>query len=451
MKLLRATKFASIAYLAAAMSLSVVAQTVPDAPVAIPSVVTPPLDMLANQSGRAFPYVRLWGSDTLTYVGMFGPDAVFYSTSKLTEATGYSPGEGIAPASIEAPAIAHVGAPRSMLLTNERVVDSFEPPAHAQAKARAPASMTRLRNRCITYVYGRPSVMHAPRNIAADSQHRLIITDPEAGAVHVLDPAGRTSFRIVTGKGRRLQQPAGTAVDAADNIYIADSERGMVVVFDSRGNFLRYIGNYRGESEYESPGGIAIDRKAGRLFLIDTPRNLIFVLDLSGRMVARFGKYHDGSGVGEFVDPTEIAVSHDRIYVLDNAWDPRPGVGLNGSSPEELRSPSWSRSCSQPRKWTGDRSTGEYLHQLIRRSPDSCLRPEWPSAGIFRSAGTKSRRVRRARGNVHRFRQQTVRCRLRQRTRATLPTPTAAIAQAGDILTLEHYRFIFPPSCSTLS
>ncbi len=390
MKLLRATKFASIAYLAAAMSLSVVAQTVPDAPVAIPSVVTPPLDMLANQSGRAFPYVRLWGSDTLTYVGMFGPDAVFYSTSKLTEATGYSPGEGIAPASIEAPAIAHVGAPRSMLLTNERVVDSFEPPAHAQAKARAPASMTRLRNRCITYVYGRPSVMHAPRNIAADSQHRLIITDPEAGAVHVLDPAGRTSFRIVTGKGRRLQQPAGTAVDAADNIYIADSERGMVVVFDSRGNFLHYIGNYRGESEYESPGGIAIDRKAGRLFLIDTPRNLIFVLDLSGRMVARFGKYHDGSGVGEFVDPTEIAVSHDRIYVLDNAGTRVQVLNLEGHLQKSFDLP---RGVDPAANYENGLVTDQHGNIYVSSSAGALINVYDPNGRLMASFGQPGQRV----------------------------------------------------------
>ena len=54
------------------------------------------------------------------------------------------------------------------------------------------------------------------------------------------------------------------------------------------------------------PQGIAIDRKAGRLYLVDSPRNLVFMLDLTGKVLKRLGKYHDVTGVGEFDDPTDI-------------------------------------------------------------------------------------------------------------------------------------------------
>ena len=111
----------------------------------------------------------------------------------------------------------------------------------------------------MTYAYGRPSVIMSAHYVVTDSQQRLILSDPAAPAVHVLDPQGKTSFRLVCGNGYRVHRPAGVAIDAEDNIYVADSEHGMVAVFDSRGNFLRYIGDYHGEPDYASPQGIAVD------------------------------------------------------------------------------------------------------------------------------------------------------------------------------------------------
>ena len=320
MKLLCATKCGFI------LSLFVVlvpgfgfAQTIPGTPLAATSVVALPHRIGNIQPTRAFPRLNLWDGEVLTYLGVFSPDAVFHTTSKFAGTTGHSPGEGIPPADFRIHNDARSDVPPSMLLSNERVVENFEPPAHAEAIAHSPARVAEIRNRFITYAYGRPSVLSAPRHIATDSRQRLIISDPDANAVHVLDPLGKTSFRIITGKGRRLWRPAGVAIDADDNIYVADSEHGMLAVFDRSGNFLRYIGNFKGENEYESPQGIAIDRKARRLYLVDSPRNLVLVLDLTGKVLNRFGKYHDGTGVGVFDDPTDIAVGHNHIYVLDSS------------------------------------------------------------------------------------------------------------------------------------
>jgi DNA-binding beta-propeller fold protein YncE len=252
---------------------------------------------------RAFPSVQLWNRETLIYLGVFNPDAVYHSKSRFN-------------GTYEAQ---RSGAPASMLLSNERTMEALIPPMHAQAVLHYPSSVGELRNRFITYAYGRPAVLTAPRDITTDSQQRLIISDPNINAVHVLDPMGHTSFRIITGRGYRLLHPAGVAVDADDNIYVADSERGMIAVFDPNGSFLHYLGDYKGENEYESPQAIDIDRKAGRLYLVDTPRNLVFVLDLTGRVLRRVGIYHDGSGTGKFTDPTHIVVGHNHVYVLDNS------------------------------------------------------------------------------------------------------------------------------------
>jgi DNA-binding beta-propeller fold protein YncE len=204
-----------------------------------------------------------------------------------------------------------------MLISAERVVEDFEPPARAVIVAHGNTRLGETRNRFLTYAYGRPSVLYAPRHVVTDSQQRLIISDPAGSALHVLDPKGKASFRIVCGKDRRLREPSGVAVDAADNIYVADAERGLVVVFDRSGGFLRYVGNFRGEPQYARPTGIAIDRELQRIYLADTPRNMIFVMNFDGMVIKRLGRARDGSGYGEFEEPTEIALNHEHVFVLD--------------------------------------------------------------------------------------------------------------------------------------
>lgn len=204
-----------------------------------------------------------------------------------------------------------------MSISTERVVEDFEPPAHAMAAARANTRLGATRNRFLMYAYGHPSVLYAPRHVVTDSQQRLIISDPAGNALHVLDPKGKRSFRIVCGKDRRLREPSGVAIDAADNIYVADAERGFVVVFDHNGGFLRYIGNFRGEPQYARPTGIAIDRERQHIYLSDTPRNMIFVMNLDGNVVKRLGRARDGIGHDEFEEPTDIAINHEHVFVLD--------------------------------------------------------------------------------------------------------------------------------------
>ena len=153
MTLLRAKQFVF------ALSLSVLqllgfgfAQSMRDTPAAATSMAAVPQRVDAGNPARAFPRIHLWGSEVLTYVGVFSPDATFHRTSRLTGATGYSPGEGVPPASSQNQGPRHTDAPESMLLSNERVVENLEPPAHAEAEARAPAPAAEIRNRLITYV-----------------------------------------------------------------------------------------------------------------------------------------------------------------------------------------------------------------------------------------------------------------------------------------------------------
>ena len=318
MKLLRAVQFASLLFtIFVNLSPPGFAQPNPGTPLAATSAATIPVLAPVAGPSRAFPSLQLGSGLHLTYVGMFTPDAVFRNPTRAPGSAARPLEETILPASSSMQSQRPGDVPASMLLSTEQVVEDFEPPVHAIAAAHGNTRLGEARNRFLTYAYGHPSVLYAPRQVVTDSQQRLIVSDPDGNALHVLDPRGKTSFRIVCGKDRRLHEPSGVAVDAADNIYVADAERGLVVVFDRNGAFLRYIGNFRGEPQYARPTGIAIDRETKRIYLADTPRNLIFVLDLDGHVIKRLGRERDGSGHGEFDEPTEIAVNHEHVFVLD--------------------------------------------------------------------------------------------------------------------------------------
>ena len=284
-----------------------------------------------NLNVRAFPQVSLAGDRKLQYLGTFCANAKYKKSSKFTRALDKLGSTSRSTSLLCEDAARQTGVPWWMILPARRVVEDFAAPAHATKIAQPTSNLASIRDELVTFAYGRARVMEAPHQLTSDSPLRVIISDPDLRAVHVFDPKGKTSFSILGDQGRRLQLPAGVAVDAENNIYIADSERGMVLVYNQYGQFVRYIGNFHGENMYERPTGIAIDRNAGRLYLADTPRNLVFILDLQGNVLKHVGKDRNGNGTGEFVSPTQIAVSDHGILVLDTERSRIQVLDLDGN------------------------------------------------------------------------------------------------------------------------
>ncbi len=187
----------------------------------------------------------------------------------------------------------------------------------------------RARDKVVTLAYGHRKLLIAPQGVISDSRQRVIVSDPGAPAVHVLDPNGVNSFSILAGDGYQLERPGPVAVDGDDNIYIGDSSRAIVLVYDQYGRFLRRIGEFHGENLYQSITGLAIDRKEGRLYLADGARHLVFILDLQGNELKRVGQnprqrtdegltVRNYAAPHEFNYPTDIAVGERAVVVLDS-------------------------------------------------------------------------------------------------------------------------------------
>jgi len=261
-------------------------------------------------------------ADHIAYLGMYSPDGKYRTTARAarsnaqgsTSSSNFSRGWS-RPSAVPDYINLH---PR------ERVEENYEPPAHAAKPVKGQSLLAALRDSLVTFAYGRERVLLAPHHVTVDSRGRILIVDPDAHAVHVLGDGD--SFRIAGGPHRRLQLPNGIAVDAADNIYIADSERGLVLVYTPDGRFLRYLGKRGDETLFHYPTAIAIDRSSGRLFLLDSPRHLMFVLDLEGNVLQRVGR-RSAHAIGRFSGdtipmdfdyPTEIAIGANELVVVDS-------------------------------------------------------------------------------------------------------------------------------------
>ena len=292
----------------------------------------------SETAARAFPRVALGDGRQLQYVGAFSADGKFkpltkfgmFIDSMMTASVPYQPaisGAPPDPAKVSEEDITKQVPPNIELPRNERLVEDYLPPEHAVKVAKGNSAVAELRDSIVSLVYGDQKVLVAPQSVTTDSQQRIIVTDAAAHGVHVFSYYPKNSFQIVGGPGRRLQSPNGVAVDSDDNIYVSDTERGTVLVYDSEGRFVRSIGSFGDEGLFERPTGIAIDGKAGHLFVLDPPRHMLFILDLQGKVLARVGADdNSGSGFssrigstepGRFNDPKAVLVHNDELIVLD--------------------------------------------------------------------------------------------------------------------------------------
>jgi len=155
-----------------------------------------------------------------------------------------------------------------------------------------------------------------PYSVVTDSRGRIIVTDPGAGGIHIFDfNQHKYKFlsRIKDKDG--LDSPQCVAVDGDDNIYVTDSYTGKIFVFDTNGKFQRVLGSVKGEGTFKRATGIAVDSAAQRIYVSDTLRHQVWMLDLQGKVLEKFG--FRGAEDGRFNFPTELRLVGQNLYVVD--------------------------------------------------------------------------------------------------------------------------------------
>lgn len=271
----------------------------------------------ANTGKRASSRVRLGKNCSLDYLGAFLADGGFKGRSRLrlgefVDTVAGQPDDQ--PAAISGPPPDD----DDVAPSKQRVVEDYEPGAHPVETVNGRPVLADVVDAITNFVAEHRPVMDAPRAVTTDPGGRLVVADPPAHAVHVLDFKSKTSFRIQGGKDRRLQMPVGVAADSQGGIYVSDSERGMVLVYDHLGRFRHYLGRIKGEAFFERPEGVAVDSRAGRIYVADTARNSVVVVDLRGPVLETIGGNSRRPGGAELNKPTSLVLAGGQLFVLDS-------------------------------------------------------------------------------------------------------------------------------------
>ena len=163
----------------------------------------------------------------------------------------------------------------------------------------------------------RVDVLHSPTALTTDSKHRVFVADPGANTVHVFDFI-RSKYSLVEKGDYGMHAPVALAVDGRDNLYVIDRSSRTVLMYDSAGKLRGHLGKLKGgESYFDNPVAIAIDRTTGRIYICDRYRQMIIIMDNQGRVLGKIGKRGGGDRPGEFRLPSQVAVGGSEVFVLD--------------------------------------------------------------------------------------------------------------------------------------
>jgi DNA-binding beta-propeller fold protein YncE len=142
----------------------------------------------------------------------------------------------------------------------------------------------------------------------------IYVADPGAKGVHRFDQAKGDYDLLRAADGAVLTSPVAMALGTAGEVYVTDSALAAVFVI-ARG--AKAAVRLPLSAVLTQPTGIAVDRKTGRLYVVDTAAHRVNVFTRDGALVESFGQR--GAGDGEFNFPTLIwRTPAGKIYVTDS-------------------------------------------------------------------------------------------------------------------------------------
>ncbi|MCL4499952.1 MAG: 6-bladed beta-propeller [Chloroflexi bacterium] len=122
----------------------------------------------------------------------------------------------------------------------------------------------------------KPGELLFPHGITADD-NSIFVVDSNNSRVQVFDKNGRFKYFFRPDKNEPLVIPRGIAIDSLGRVHVVDLAQQKVYVFAKDGRYLLSYGSGRGEKALSYPNGIAIDQRAGLIYVADCQNNRVAV------------------------------------------------------------------------------------------------------------------------------------------------------------------------------
>ena len=167
-----------------------------------------------------------------------------------------------------------------------------------------------------------------PYSIATDSRGRIIVTDPGAAGVHIFDfTAAQVQVHPAPGRDKDTMLDAAMRRRRCPGQHLCN-RLGCGRDFCLRRqaeSISRAIGSLKGgEGYFKRPTGIAVDSAAQRIYVTDTLRDQVFVLDMQGNVLADHRQ--DRRGRGRIQSPHRAAAGRAESDGRGRHELPRAGV-----------------------------------------------------------------------------------------------------------------------------
>ncbi len=176
---------------------------------------------------------------------------------------------------------------------------------------KTPSLISRLKN----LFTGTPQqIFIRPSALIKDDRGNLWITDPGDHCIVKINQQAGEITHLRPPKPLQLSSPIALTRGLQQQIYITDSATGQIVVLDSRSQTFRLLND---TLRLARPTGIAYLRKNNQLWVVETGKHRIAVLNPHGRIIRYIGQR--GDAPGEFNFPTFIHIDENGIvYVVDS-------------------------------------------------------------------------------------------------------------------------------------
>ncbi len=151
----------------------------------------------------------------------------------------------------------------------------------------------------------------SPADLTVDREKNLYITSFSSGKLIKIDSNGKG---IITVRPDLDSQLYGIDING-ERIAVSDFKKDLVYFMDLEGRILSTLGGSgKGEGKFYGPRGLCFDSR-GFLYVVDSGNHRIQKFDKKGRFILQFGK--KGKYEGDLNTPTDAALWGDHVYITD--------------------------------------------------------------------------------------------------------------------------------------